>query len=53
MEYLTMIITHLYKVAEYFLIEGIPKIPIEKAIYIPKALFWQAVKIVEIYLSIL
>ena len=53
MEYLIMFITHLFKVAEYYLIEGIPTIPLEQILYIPEALFWQTAKIVEIYLSIL
>lgn len=53
MEYLIMFITHLFKVAEYYLIEGIPTIPLEQIPYIPEALFWQTAKIVEIYLSIL
>lgn len=53
MELITMFITHLFKVAEYYLIEGIPTIPLEQIPYIPEALFWQTAKIVEIYLSIL
>ena len=48
-----MFISHLFKSAEYFLIEGIPTIPLEQIPYIPEALFWQTAKIVEIYLSIL
>ena len=53
MEYLIMFISHLFKSAEYFLIEGIPTIPLEQIIYVPEALFWQTAKIIEIYLSIL
>ena len=53
MEYLIMFISHLFKSAEYFLIEGIPTIPLEQIVYIPEALFWQIAKIIEIYLSIL
>lgn len=53
MELITMFITHLFKVAEYYLVEGIPTIPLEQIPYIPEALFWQTAKIVEIYLSIL
>lgn len=53
MELITMFISHLFKSAEYFLIEGVPTIPLEQIIYVPEALFWQTAKIVEIYLSIL
>lgn len=53
MEYLAMFISHLFKVAEYYLVEGIPTIPLEQIIYVPEALFWQTTKIIEIYLSIL
>lgn len=53
MEYLTMFVSHLFKVAEYYLVEGFSFIPPEQLIYVPKALFWQTAKIIEIYLSIL
>ena len=48
-----MFITHLFKVAEYYLVEGVPTIPLEQIVYVPEALFWQTAKIIEIYLSIL
>lgn len=53
MELITMFITHLFKVAEYYLVEGVPTIPLEQIVYVPEALFWQTAKIIEIYLSIL
>lgn len=53
MEYIMMFITHLLKVAEFYLVEGIPTIPFEQLIHVPEALFWQTLKILEIYLSIL
>lgn len=48
METLIMFITHLLKSAEYFIIEGFPTFNTESI----EALFWNIVKIVEIYLSI-
>ena len=53
MELITMFISHLFKVAEYYLVEGVPTIPLEQIVYVPEALFWQTAKIIEIYLSIL
>lgn len=44
-----MIITHILKSIEYFIIEGLPTFNIESI----EALFWNIVKIVEIYLSII
>lgn len=44
-----MIITHILKSIEYFVIEGLPTFNIESI----EALFWNIAKIVEIYLSIL
>ena len=44
-----MIITHILKSIEYFIIEGLPTLDVESI----EALFWNVKKIVEIYLSIL
>jgi hypothetical protein len=49
METVIMFFTHLLKSAEFFVIEGLPTFNIESI----EALFWNIVKIVEIYLSIL
>lgn len=53
MELLTMFISHLFKSAEYFLIEGIPTIPVEYWVEIPGAIAFNIVKLITIYLSIL
>jgi hypothetical protein len=49
METVIMFFTHLLKSAEFFVIEGLPTFNIESI----EALFWNFIKIVEIYLSIL
>lgn len=48
-----MFITHLIKSAEYFLIEGVPLISLEQIPHVPEALFWQTLKIAEIYFSLI
>jgi hypothetical protein len=53
MELVTMFISHLFKSAEYFLIEGIPTIPVEHWAEIPGAIAFNIVKLITIYLSIL
>lgn len=46
-----MMLTHILKSIEFFVIEGLPDISV--SIESIEALFWQFAKIVEIYLSIL
>ena len=46
-----MMLTHILKSIEFFIVEGLPEISI--SIETIEALFWQFAKIVEIYLSIL
>ena len=53
MVYFTMFFTHMFKAAEYYLIEDIPRIPLEHIPYVPEEIFWQFAKIVEIYFSLL
>lgn len=48
-----MFISHLFKSAEYFLIEGIPSVPVEHWTEIPGAIAFNIVKLITIYLSIL
>lgn len=53
MEYLIMFVSHLIKSAEYFLVEGIPAVPIE---HIPEAIegvVFNFIKLATIYLSML
>ena len=53
MNNIIMFISHLFKSAEYFLIEGIPTIPVEHWAEIPGAIAFNVVKLITIYLSIL
>lgn len=53
MEYITMFITHLLKSAEYFLVEGIPIVPVEHWAEIPSAIAFNVAKLITIYMSIL
>ena len=53
MEYLTMFVAHLFKSAEYFLVEGVPTIPFEHWAEIPSAIAFNIAKLITIYLSIL
>ena len=53
MEYITMFITHLLKSAEYFLVEGIPIVPVEHWAEIPGAIAFNIAKLITIYMSIL
>ena len=46
-----MMLTHILKSIEFFIVEGLPEISI--SIESIEALFWQFAKIIEIYLSIL
>lgn len=53
MEYLVMFVSHLIKLAEYFLVEGIPTVPLE---HIPEAIegiVFNFIKLATIYLSTL
>ena len=53
MEYITMYISHLFKVAEYYIVEGIPTVPIE---HIPEAIqgiVFNFIKLATIYFSML
>ena len=53
MELITMFISHLFKSAEYFLVEGIPIVPVEHWAEIPGAIAFNIAKLITIYLSIL
>jgi hypothetical protein len=53
MELITMFISHLFKSAEYFLVEGFPTIPVEHWAEIPGAIAFNIAKLITIYLSIL
>ena len=52
MNYLIMFVTHLIKTAHYFLVEGIPTIPVGQIPDAIEAFFWQSLKIFEIYMSL-
>ena len=51
MEYAIMFVTHLIKTAHYFIVEGIPTVPVSQIPEAIEALFWQTAKITEIYMS--
>jgi hypothetical protein len=53
MELITMFIAHLIKSAEYFLVEGLPVVPVEHWAEIPGAIAFNLAKLITIYLSIL
>lgn len=53
METFTMILSHIIKTIEFFLIDGIPTIPVEYWMEIPGAIAFNVVKLITIYLSIL
>lgn len=53
MEAVTMYFTHIIKVIEYFVIEGLPDVPVEYWAEIPGAIAFNVVKLITIYLSIL
>ena len=53
MEYVIMFISHLFKTAEYFVVEGFPQISIDQLPEAVEALFWQSAKIIEIYFSMI
>ena len=53
MEYLIMFVTHYFKAAEFFIIEGIPSIPLDKLPEAAEAFIWQSLKLLGIYLSVL
>lgn len=53
MEYAIMFVTHLIKTAHYFLVEGIPTVPVEQIPEAIEALFWQSLKIAEIYATLI
>lgn len=48
-----MFISHLFKSAEYFLVEGIPIVPVEHWAEIPGAIVFNLTKLITIYMSIL
>ena len=52
MEYAIMFVTHLIKSAHYFIVEGIPTVPITQIPEAIEALFWQLLKMAEIYASL-
>jgi hypothetical protein len=51
MEFISMFFMHFFKVAEYFVEEGLPVLTAEQIPYIPEALVYNLIKIIEIYLS--
>lgn len=51
MEYIIMLITHIFKTVEYFAIEGFPEITIEQLPYLAEALAYNFLKIMTIYFS--
>ena len=53
MEYLVLFISHMFKAAEYYLIEGVPTIPVEHWAEIPGAIAFNIAKLITIYMSIL
>lgn len=53
MEYLIMFVTHIFKTAEYFIVEGLPSIPMDKLPEAAEAFLWQSLKLLGIYLSVL
>ena len=53
METFAMLLTHIIKTIEFFLIEGIPSVPFEYWAEIPGAIAFNIVKLITIYLSIL
>ena len=53
MEMITMFISHCVKVAEYFVVTGLPDLSGYSITELAQAWFWQTAKIIEIYMSIL
>ena len=53
METFAMLLTHIIKTIEFFLIEGVPEVPVECLAEIPGAIAFNVVKFITIYLSIL
>ncbi len=53
MEYIILIITHILKSAEFFITEGMPRVPFDKLPEAAEALLFNLIKLVEIYTSIL
>lgn len=53
MDNIIMFITHLLKSAEYFLVDGIPIVPVEHWAEIPGAIAFNIAKLITIYMSIL
>lgn len=53
METFAMLLTHIIKTIEFFLIEGLPDVPAEYWTEIPGAIAFNVVKLITIYLSIL
>ena len=53
MEYAIMFVTHLLKTAHYFMVEGIPTVPVEQIPEAIEAMFWLSVKMAEKYASTL
>lgn len=51
MEYIIMLITHIFKTVEYFAIEGFPEIPLDALPEAAEAIAFNLLKLTEIYLS--
>lgn len=51
MIYISMFIAHLIKMAEYFLVQGIPAVSIEQLPIAIEGIVYNYVKLIEIYLS--
>ena len=47
-----MFVTHLIKTAHYLIVEGIPTVPVGQVPETVEALFWQLLKMAEIYASL-
>lgn len=51
MEYIIMIVSHILKSAEFFIIEGLPNISLDNLPEMVEALIFNFFKLAEIYLS--
>ncbi len=51
MNYIILLITHIIKSAEYFIVEGLPNIPLNNLPEAAEAIAFNLLKLIEIYLS--
>ena len=53
MEYFVMMATHLIKTAHYFIVEGVPVVPLEQIPLALEGIAYNTLKLITIYFSML